>query len=327
MTKKKPSTSTRKPEPATLTPTERVAEGTFVLNLTAHAIRTSARVKREQVIKMASALSTDEAAQREGADELYVSKELLRVPEVAAIIKQIEDTRWLIRSSALPVRFLKGGLYLYPVTKVEWVEGELARARVRISELFSALEPRWEEILREDEARLSPLGLFDPADYPTLSSIREATLIRHSWLRFEVPTSLKSISVAVFEAEREKAKAMWADAVDQIRSTYATTLNDFITRLKAAIIPSEDGTKRILRQSVVERMKQFLSDYRLQDVTGFEELATLVDKAKAALDGIDAEVLRTETDARERVSVVMQEISAELEPLVDEVVRKVNINK
>lgn len=312
-----------------LTPEERVERGTFVLNLTINTIRTYAKVKGDKVEKMAEALRfsdpTTPAEMPNGAKELHVSKDLLRVKEVSDLIMELENTRWLLRVNALPVKFLKGGLYLYPATKVEWVGVKVRESQVRIDTLLSALEAKWNEVLKEDERRLSPLGLFDPADYPTLAAIRSATRLQFSWMRFSVPTELANINQSVFEAEREKANGMWSEMVEQMRLSWATTLEDFVSRLKAALIPGEDGKKRVLKQAVVENAKQFLSGYRPQDVTGFEELAVLVDKAKAALEGVDAEVLRTEKNASDRVASTMREISFALGPLVIEQQRRVRL--
>jgi hypothetical protein len=306
---------------------ERVVEGTFVLSLTMGNIRTRAPVKREKVRKMADALrGTDaELDAGEGADELHVSKELLKVDEIKAIVGTIAGTRSLIRSNAAPCRFLKGGLYLYPVTRVEWVDEQIARATERIDALLDALEPRWAEIIEEEAKRLAPLGLFDPRDYPTLTSIREVTRIRHTWLRFEVPTALKGISQKLFDAEREKAKSMWQDAFDDIRLAYRETLADFVTKLRGALTPGEDGKTKVVRQASVDKMIEFLSTFRVQDVTGDRELAALVDKTKALMRGVDAEVLRSEDAAAARIAKGMSEINDALAPLVIEQTRKVRL--
>jgi hypothetical protein len=339
------------PEPETIDAAS-VPERTFVLNLTIGAIRTSAKVKRDKVETMAKALrdetrdpeTVEEMAQdaSDDADEIRVSKELLNVEEVRDLISELNSTRELIRSNAQPTKvktkkssttkgklrarsFLKAGLYLYAATRVDWVEAQLASAQERIDALLDKLEPRWEAIIEEDRKRLAPLGLFDPRDYPTLASIREATRLRYSWFRFEVPTALAGINKAVFEAEREKAKGMWAEVFDTIRLGYATTLEDAVVKLKASLVPGENGKTKVLRQASLDKFTEWLSLFRVQDVTGFEELAVLVDKAKAAMRGVDAEVLRTEDRVSERVAATMDEVGKALAPLVLDQQRRVNL--
>lgn len=311
---------------------ERVEASTFVLNLTIGVIRTRAKVKREKVQQMAEALREDapetvEEATADDANEIHVSKELMKVPEIKNLIAELNATRTLLRGSAQPVRFLKGGLYLYAATRVEWAEEKIAEARERIEMLLSRLEPRWDAIIEEDKRRLGPLGLFDARDYPTLSKIREAATVRFSWLRFGTPTELKGINPVLFEAERQKAKEMWTDAFDQIRLTYRETLLQFFAGLREVLKPEEDGKRRVIKQARLDNMMDFLKTYRLQDVTNDTELAELVDRAKNVMRGIDAEELRTYDKARQRVGQEMDALVAEIEPLVIEQQRIIKLRK
>ena len=336
-------------EKITMDEANRLADSTFVLNLSIGAIRTTARVKRERVVKMVEGLrerngepeTVAEMARdaQDDADEVRVSKELLQVEEVRVLIQELVATRALIRQNAQPTKakgqsgearrrlngFLKNGLYLYAATKVDWAEERLKTAQEKIDGLLDALEPKWDGIIEADQKRLGPLGLFDPRDYPTLASIREATRLRYTWFRFEVPTALASINRAVFDAEKVKARAMWQEMFDTIRLGYATTLQDFTSKLRASLTPGEDGKTRVLRQAGIDNMMAFLRDYRVQDVTGFDELGSLVDRAKDAMRGIDAEVLRTEDEASERVAQTMAEIGDLLVPLVMEQTRRVQL--
>lgn len=299
---------------------EKVEAGTFVLNFSIGSIRTKAGVKRERVEKMAEALRAPEpetvAEFADASDDIHVTKELLRVPEIKALMQETVGIRALLRSKALPVRFLKGGLYLYPYPRVTWAEGQVAAAQERIDALLDKLDGEWNAILKADEARLAPLGLFDPRDYPTLATIREKTRARYSWLRFGVPGELKSISQTAFEAERKKAQEMWAEMGEQVRLAYRESLLEFVEQIKGALTPNEDGKRRVLRQSTIDNLTTFLNDFRLQDVTDDKELAALVDRAKAAMRGVDAEVLRTEDRASDRVATTLKEIGAALGPLV-----------
>jgi hypothetical protein len=333
--------------------TERIENGSFILNLSIGSIRTHAKVKRERVEKMAEALidkdeppETVAAMASDGADEIRVSKELLRVEEIKDLINEMNNARNTIRANAIKTkppkrkdeeqevarearasigRFLKDGMYLYSAMKVEWAEGQIAQAQARIDALIDALEPKWEAVLREDERRLRPLGLFDPRDYPTLAAIREASRIRYAWLRFSVPEALERLNPVVFRAEREKAKAMWAEVFDDIRLAYRETLAEFAEKIRAALVPGEDGKRRVLRQSTLDNLTEFLNGFRLQDVTDDKELAALIDRAKAALNGSDAEVLRTESRAAQRVATAMAEVGEAAKALAVVQGRKVQL--
>jgi hypothetical protein len=328
MTKIKTTTTTTDDEKAI-----RIAETTFVLNLTIGAIRQSAKVRQERVEVMAEALrlglpgrepeTVEEMVESDGADELRVNKALLKVEEVQAIIREAESLRDTIRRNSLRSgkKFLKGGLYLYSSAMVEWAEAEVGRASDKIAELCTALEDKWPAILQDERRRLEPLGLFDPRDYPEPARIREAITPRLGWLAFEVPQRLAKLNKALFEAEKQKAKEAWAEMFDQIRATHAQAANAFLTQLAAALRPDDDGKRRVLRQKSLDRMMDFLRTYRLQDVTGWEELAAVTDKARDLLSGVDAEVLREEKRAAQRVLAGVETLMGEIAPLLEEAQR------
>ncbi len=302
----------------------RVAENTFVLNLTLGSIRTRARVRGDAVQKMAAAIVVEGEAD---GDELHVSKELLRRPEVKAVVDELQDTRELVRRHAQPVKFLKGGLYLYAATQIAWVNERIKAAQERVDELLKELEEAWPVILEEDKKRLTPLGLYDARDYPTLAAVREAARIRYNWLRFETPTGLAKLSEALFEEEREKAKSMWAEVFDSIRAANIEATQGFVDGLLACLKPEEGTKARVLRQATVERFTEFLAEFRIKDVTGFEDLAKLVDRARSFMKGVDAEVLRTEGKAAERVAEGLAELRDALKPLAEEATRRVKLRE
>lgn len=311
---------------------EKVEAGTFILNLTKGSIRTSARVKRERVEKMAGALRESEPETvadmaSEAADEIRVSKELLKVEEIRELIAELGSIGTLIRSKSLPGArsILKGGLYVYPYARIAWAERTIKAAQERIDTLLAALEPRYEAIVAEDEKRLAPLGLFDREDYPTLATIRERTRLRYSWLRFSVPGELRTLNPEAFAAEREKARAMWAQTAELVRLAQAERLEQFLAKLNDALSPGEDGRRKVLRQPTIDALSDWLREFDLDDVTNYDELRASVDKVKAALRGVDAEVLRTEERARERVAVTMQQIGQNLSGLVVEQQRRVRL--
>ena len=323
-------TKTATPQRSADADIERVQKGTFVLNLTMGSIRTRAQVKRETVEKMAAVLNapdptTLDEMSSDAADEVTVRKELLKVPEVRDIISEIMGIRALIRRSALPVRFLKNGLYLFSAMRLEWVEGQLSAAQARVDDLLAALEVKWDDIMADEQKRLEPIGLWDARDYVPLSKIREATRLRYSWLQFDVPQELQKLNPKLFAAERAKAKEAWREMYSQIRLGYAEVLQDFVRKFRAALAP-EDGSKpKVLQQRTVDNLTAFLTSYRLDDVTNFTELASMVDGLKATMRGVDAEVLRTEDAPRVRIAAEMAKLDTDLAALVVEQQRKVRL--
>lgn len=311
---------TPNPKPATAVETM-----TLVLSFSIGNIRKTAQVKREKVRTMEQAIrEIDRAWDEPEEDVINVSKELFDNPKVKALSDYLGATRAILRGGGQPVRFLRRGLYLYSLAKVEWAEAKIAEAQAEIDAQLAVLESEWADIIESERKRLEPLGLFDQSDYPSIARIREATRIKFTWARFSAPTGdLKGLPADLIRREREKAAAMWTDIADEIRVAHRQMMNDFVDGLLDTLRPGEDGKTRILRQARIERFAEFLRDFPLQNVTRDTELADLAEKARGLLRGVDAEVLRSEPKASRRVEEGLTSIQMELKALVVDAPRRV----
>lgn len=298
-----------------------LADRTLALMFTCRrGFGTRRKVRAEDRERMLAAIDMADADE----DTIDVAKTLLDHPSIKAITSELNGLRAAVRGRALPISFFKRGIYLFPVMRVESIERFIAEGQERISALLDDLGRDYEEIIERDRARLG--AMFDPQDYPPLAALRAKVRVTYRWAQFSAPTEMRGISQAIIETERRKAREMWAETFDEIRAMQTNVVEEFVSGLQECLRPGEDGRKRVLKQARVERIQQFLRDFAIDNVTGFEELAQIVGKARAVLDGVDAEVIRTENGYRARLDKTLAEIRADLKPLVINASRRVRLD-
>lgn len=300
-------------------------DNTMAIVLTVRRFGTRGRVKKESVKQMLDAIAVDPS--RDGGDDdvIQVSKTLLEHELVSRISGELAQTRAGVRDRALPIKFLKRGIYLYPIVRMEAVESFLRQQEATIGALLDELEEEYPAIIEADRERLEPRGLFDPGDYPSIAALRAKVRVEHRWARFSAPTDIEGVPPEIIAAEREKARALWSETFESIRAMQCQVMSDFVDGLLATLRPGEDGKKKVLKQARVEKMQDFLRNFPLDNVTGYKQLEKLVGKARDVLEGVDAEVIRTEAGYRARLDKALGEVQGELKPLVVKATRRVRL--
>jgi hypothetical protein len=298
-----------------------ISDRTLALMLTCRrGFGTKRKVKSETREKMLAAIDMEDAED----DTIDVGKTLFKHPIIKSITSELNATRAAVKARALPIRFFKTGIYLFSAARVDAIEQFIAEAQARMSDLLDDLERSYDTIIEKDRKRLDKM--FDPGDYPPIAALRAKVRVKYHWAQFNSPTEMQGVSQVVIESERAKARAMWADTFDEIRAMQVSIVDEFVSGLQACLRPGEDGKKKVLKQARVDKMQTFLRDFSIDDVTGFEELAKLVGKAKGVLEGVDAEVIRTESGYRARLDKTLAEIKEDLKPLAIEATRRVKLD-
>lgn len=244
---------------------------------------------------------------------LTMSKRLLRSKNYGFLSTEATRIRDVLRDIALPSMF-KSSTYLVPIDLVETVEERLNESKIVFEQHVAAFVeeyPAAVEKIRED------LGdLYDAKNYPPSEVVLAAFSFEWQYVSFDVPGRLRTISKALFESEREKQAAKLRMAGDEVRMVLREGAAALVAAMAERLKPTEDGKKRALRESTVQRLQEFLATFDLRNVTDDGELATVVEQAKLAMRGIDVEQLRADDDLRKRVLSSFEQVSASLDPLI-----------
>jgi hypothetical protein len=244
---------------------------------------------------------------------LGLSKKLLASEHLQKINTVVGNARTYLKETALP-SFFKTGVYLVPMEMVTTIEAKLVAYRAEFETHVDAFLAEYPTLV---EQMADPLGvLYNPTDYPSVGKVAASFGFEWRYVSFDVPGRLKAISAVMFEQEAAKAQAKLAMAAEEVQGALRVGLKDLVDGLVEKLQPTEDGKRRRLHATSVEKLQTFLSTFDFRNVTDDAELTALVARARDVIGGKDVEQLREDDDLRGAVLSAFQMLQADIEPLV-----------
>jgi hypothetical protein len=242
---------------------------------------------------------------------IRVSKRILDAPELQDIHRLDSELRHYLYNICLPFEI---GIHLLPLSLIEVVDAKLREMQAERKNRVERFMRRYPALCREISNRLRTL--YSPADYPPVDYVQSKFSFTWQYLSFGVPGQLEEISARIFLSEREKAAQRMAEASIEIQQVLRATLAEMVEHLRERLTDSDDGKPKQLRESAVLKLKEFLATFDFRNVTDDRELSELVNKARALLNGVDADVIRGTETLRERIREGMAEISSSLDTMI-----------
>ena len=242
-------------------------------------------------------------------EAIHVSKELLDSPEMQLIGSLDGDIRRWLNVRSLPTQgLLKGGVYRVPLTLVDDVDRSLENFAGTRNSMIDSFIDTYPERIRKAQIRLR--SLFDTADYPSVGTLRSMFGFEYRYLTFDVPEVLAE---HLKSREREKAvEAITAEAEEiksALREGFKTLLDHAVDRLGN----NKDGKKKVFRDTLIANLGEFFTYFNDKNLVGDGELATLVEKARAVMEGVEVGDLRSDDGLRDSVRSKLDEVKAEMD--------------
>ena len=101
------------------------------------------------------------------------------------------------------------------------------------------------------------------------------------------------------------------------------SLLEMVNHLRDRLADQADGKPQRLRESTVQKLRDFLATFNLRNVVDDQELKEQVERAQALLEGVSTDELRNMPLVRASVRDGMASIAAQMDVLVnDRVSRK-----
>jgi hypothetical protein len=299
-------------------PPEEVAKRVVCLRLSFSSFGVRRKVDPKTVVTRPT-----EALKADAADSLHVGKDILQGECLREVRALTGEVRAFAIQKSVPARFLRGGMYLQSAAMLESLEQSLQQFQTKHALLVDNVLRRYEDqgpggLIAQAQARLEPIGLFDPKDYPAPSAVRSSYAMKWQWLEFAVPDRLKEINPALWEQEKEKAAAMWREAAAEIRGGLRDQLADLVRRLMLRLEPSEDGKKKALRADAFDAVQDFLSSFPFRDVTSDSDLGREVERLRGILRATDISDLKRYEGLRASLNTQFAPVASRLEELVEE---------
>lgn len=254
------------------------------------------------------------------ADKALVraSKLLLDSRELEAIRRLDGEVRRYLYSMCLP---FEPGIHLLPIPLIETVDSKLREFQLKRQELVDLFLAAYPRLCQEAALRLRTL--HNPLDYPPLDELRSAFTSSWQYVSYGVPEQLRAVSERMFREERDKAAERMAEAYTEVRQVLREAMVELVARLRDRLTDQPNGTPQRLRESTVEKLREFLDTFDFRNVTNDQELKDQVERARGLLAGTSTDAIRNTTELRARVREGMTAIAAQLEVMTsDRVGRK-----
>jgi len=256
------------------------------------------------------------------ADFIKASKKLFdnNRAEYKAVNRVKNAIRQYWHNTTLPftepgVRLLKRSTVGEFSARLEAFADELAAAVDELDNVYS-------ELLNEAEQRLGTL--YNPADYPP--TLRGAFSVAFDFPNLSPPDYLAQLSPELFERERRRAAAQFADAVELAEQSFAAELLAMVERITATLSGDADGKPKIFRDSMLENVSEFFQRFRTLSIGNSAELAAVVERAEQALRGVTPAALRSSALVRDMVTERIGAVQRELESsMVERPTRRIKL--
>lgn len=256
-------------------------------------------------------------------DSIRVSKQLLSSPELESVRKLDGEIRRYLYSMCLP---FEPSIHLLPIPLIEIVDAKLREFQARRQELVEVFLASYPRLCQEAALRLRTL--YSPLDYPPLEEVRSQFTASWQYVSYGVPEQLRAVSERMFQEEREKAAERMAEAYTEVRQVLREAMVELVAHLRDRLMDQPNGTPQRLRESTVQKLKEFLDTFDFRNVTGDQELQEQVERARELLAGTTTDLIRNTAELRTRVREGMAAIATRLEVMTsDRVGRKFRLNE
>jgi hypothetical protein len=280
-----------------------ITDSTVILNLEFGRVSNRRKLKSD----------TDAITTEIDRDSLHIGVDLFDAPELRACQTFQQQLKAAIKVYTVP-SFFRGGMYLVKLEAVETVEKLIEEAKVAFVPLVEAFANVVEQ--RRDESRARLKTAFDISAYPTREQVLGVYRIEHRWLSMSTPASLKKISIALFQKEREKASDVLKAATENITAMLAAEAKGLSDHLIERLTPGEDGKPKIVKKNAVENITEYLATFNLRNIGTSAELEEQIARMRDLTNGLDAKDLRMNEQLRESVAKGFGEICEKLDALV-----------
>ncbi len=242
---------------------------------------------------------------------IRVSKTLLDSPELQAIRTLDGDIRHFLYDMCLPFEV---GIHLLPLGLVETVDERLHEFKDKRGELVESFLSAYPRLCQEAAGRLRTL--YNPTDYLPADEVRSRFTFSWQYVSYGVPEQLREISAQFFQEEREKAVVAMSEARTEIQQVMRASLLEMVNHLRDRQGDQPDGKPQRLRESNLQKLRDFLGTFDLRNVVDDQELKEQVQKARELLEGVSTDALRNMPLVRAWVRDGMAQVAAQMDVLV-----------
>ena len=246
--------------------------------------------------------------------KVHISKDLFDCPELKRLFNhagQVDEFLYR-RCSPFP---LKRAVYLLPKDFFHEVENFLTEHAAERVPMIEAAVNVYDQAVENAKIFLGPL--FHASDYPSKEIFRASFEFSWHYLQIGISDALKEIDSQIAAREADKMQSIFEEAGEACEKLLRTAMSDLVSNLVEKLEPSPtDGRKKVIRDTAMVNIHEFLSTFQARNLTGDTQLQDLVDQANQLLNGVSPAQLRDNEGLRATVQAGFTEIKEKLNSLI-----------
>ncbi len=268
--------------------------------------RTQSAVQSDDLEAQTLAAVDTDAGRARVVKTLWACDELRRIESLDRQVTAFVERKCL----PCPIR----ATYLVPLGMIEVLDTQLSAYATERAELVAEFVAVYPRLLVKTRRQLREL--FDLHDYPSRDCVAECFGFAWRFIALGVPDALGEISSDIWEREREKAAASWAEMQEQAAQLLRVRLRGMLDHLCEKLQPDKAGKPKILRASTLTNLNDFMNDFNALNITNDAQLAAIVGDVRQLMSGIEPETLRKSDDLRAAIHDSAKTLEAQLTTLI-----------
>ncbi|WP_168564982.1 hypothetical protein [Crateriforma spongiae] len=153
--------------------------------------------------------------------------------------------------------------------------------------------------------------LFDRSDY--VDDLRESFAIDWDFPSTAAPDYLLQISPGLYQAECDRIKDRFDEAVRLTEQAFAEELGQLVGHLAERLSGQGDGSPKVFRDSAVTNLREFFDRFERLNIRSDDQLDRLVEDARRVLSGVGPQELRDQAGLRQNLSRELARVEASLD--------------
>ena len=160
--------------------------------------------------------------------------------------------------------------------------------------------------------------LASATDYESRDVVLSKYAMDWHFVRFTVAGENEGISAQLAEEERQKARATWTAAANEMTLVMRASMQELVEHMLDRLSGGEDGKPKIFKTGMTAKMMEFLDDFEDRNITNDTELSALVVEAKKLLEGVDDKELRASNRTRKQIVEGLGAMKKSLDTMLEE---------
>jgi hypothetical protein len=213
---------------------------------------------------------------------------------------------------ALSLPYVEPGTRLIRQVDIQPFVQTVQDLRTELLQAEADLNAVYNEMKADARKRLG--RLYEPADYP--DELRGLFEVSWEFPSVEPPSYLMQLNPELYRQEQERVSRKFEEAVQLAEQAFVAEFSKLVSHLTERLSSTEDGDRKIFRDSAVTNLAAFFERFRTLNVRSNSQLDELVVQATRVVSGIPADDLRTSAALRQHVATQLAGVQSVLDGML-----------